>query len=63
MAGSNGNKVKEKNKYFGRDEFLNSVIVESSDNITGKIKNVNLKDFNHNTLFGEIIKDNKDVAA
>jgi len=57
------NKVKEKNKYFGRDEFLNSVIVESSDNIIGKIKNVNLKDFNHNTLFGEIIKDNKDVAA
>ncbi|MDC0472721.1 tRNA (N6-isopentenyl adenosine(37)-C2)-methylthiotransferase MiaB [Pelagibacteraceae bacterium] len=57
------NRMKEKNKYFGRDEFLNSVIVECSDNIDGKIKNVKILNFNHNTLFGEIIKESKDVAA
>ena len=34
------NKTKEKNKYFGRDEYFNSVIVESDESLTGKIKKV-----------------------
>ena len=41
-------------KYFGRDEFYNSVIVESKKNIIGKLVSVKLKKFNLNTLFGEI---------
>ena len=42
------------NKYFGRDEYFNSVIVESKSDLTGKIKNVNILEWNQNTLFGEI---------
>ena len=48
------NKTKEKNKYFGRDEYFNSVIVESSENLTGKIKNIKITKVSQNTLFGEI---------
>tara|TARA_Y100000817_G_scaffold314947_1_gene316329 strand:- start:6794 stop:8089 length:1296 start_codon:yes stop_codon:yes gene_type:complete len=48
------NKVKNQNKYFGRDEFYNSVIVESNENLIGKIKNIKILDGNKNTLFGEV---------
>ena len=48
------NETKNKNKYFGRDECFNSVIVESSENLTGKIKNIKINKINQNTLFGEI---------
>ena len=51
------NKVKNDNKYFGRDEYFNSVIVESKDNLIGKIKNVKILHVNQNTLFGEIISN------
>ena len=50
--------MKNKNFYFG-DEFYNSVIVESDDNPVGKIENVKIKDYNQNTLFGEIISQTK----
>jgi tRNA-2-methylthio-N6-dimethylallyladenosine synthase len=46
------NKIKNENKYFGRDEFFNSVIVESDVNLTGTIKDVKIKNVNRNTLFG-----------
>ena len=48
------NKIKEENFYFGRDEYYNSVIVKSEDNLTGKIKKVKIMKANQNTLFGEI---------
>ena len=48
------NRTKEKNKFFGRDEYFNSVIVESNENLTGKIKNVKIIKVSQNTLFGEI---------
>ena len=48
------NKIKNENKYFGRDEYFNSVIVESKENLIGKIKNVKISKINLNTLFGEI---------
>ena len=51
------NKIKNENKYFGRDEFFNSVIVQSNNNLTGKTKRVKILKGNHNTLFGEIISD------
>ena len=59
------NKSKNSNNYFGRDEYANSVIVESKNDLTGKIFYVEIKEYNSNTLFGElhsrIKKDN--VAA
>ena len=53
-----------KNKYFGRDEYFNSVIVSNSENLIGKVKNVMINEFNQTTLFGEVISENKkNVAA
>jgi len=49
------NKMKDQNKYFGRDKFLNSVIVESEENLSGQIFNVIINNFNHNSLFGSIV--------
>ena len=55
------NKIQNEKKYFGRDEFFNSVIVNSNENLIGKIKTVIIKECNQNTLFGEVILDiNKD---
>ena len=51
------NKMKEQNKYFGRDKFLNSIVVESKENLTGQLINVKINNFNRNSLFGEIIDD------
>ena len=48
------NKVIGKDAYFGRDEFLNSVIVKSSKNLVGDIENVKIINGNQNTLFGII---------
>ena len=48
------NKTKDGNKYFGRDEHFNSVIVDSNENLAGKIKNIKITELNQNTLFGEI---------
>jgi tRNA-2-methylthio-N6-dimethylallyladenosine synthase len=48
------NKMKSGDKYFGRDEHFNSVIVESNEKLTGKIKYVRILKGNQNTLFGEI---------
>ena len=57
------NKIKDENKYFGRDEYFNSVIVNSSQNLTGKIKKVKIDQHNYNTLFGEIILDDKEFQV
>ena len=46
--------MKSGNRYFGRDEYFNSVIVESDFNLTGMIKDVKILKGNQNTLFGEI---------
>ena len=48
------NKMKSGDRYFGRDEHFNSVIVESNEDLTGQIKNVKILEGNQNTLFGEI---------
>ena len=50
------NRVKNKDEFFGRDEYSNSVIVKTKENIEGKIKEVQIKGGNQNTLFGEIEK-------
>ena len=51
------NKTKEGNKYFGRDEYLNSVIVKSNESLVGKIKKVKIVSGNHNTLYGEALSN------
>ena len=51
------NKMIDKKKYFGRDEYFNSVIVESDEDLTGKIKNVKIMKVNQNTLFGQLVPD------
>ena len=48
------NKIKNKNKFFGRDEYFNSAVVESNDDLIGKIQNVKILNGNQNTLFGKI---------
>ena len=51
------NKTKEGNNYFGRDEYLNSVIVKSDESLIGEIKKVKITSGNHNTLYGEVLSN------
>ncbi len=55
------NKIKNENKYFGRDEFYNSVIVESDKDLIGKIIDIKVLKVNQNTLFGEKILNSNNV--
>ena len=59
------NKTKNENKYFGRDEYFNSVIVKSEINLVGKVKSVKILEINQNTLFGEVVSNvnQKNYAA
>ena len=59
------NKIENKNKYFGRDEYFNSVIVESDVSLIGEIKSVKITNISGNTLFGKIIlnSNEKNYAA
>ncbi len=59
------NQIKNEDKFFGRDEFSNSIIVQSNENLKGKLKNVKIIDGNQNTLFGTIDQKlyKKDYAA
>ncbi len=53
------NKLENQNKYFGRDKFLNSVIVQSEENLTGQILDIKINAFNHNSLFGTHLPNKK----
>ena len=58
------NNTKNPNRYFGRDEYFNSVIVNSNENLIGEIRRVKINSCNQNTLFGEInLEDTKKVFA
>ena len=48
------NKLKNQNKYFGRNSFLNSVIFEGEKKYIGKLVDVKITKTNRNTLFGKI---------
>ena len=58
------NKIK-KNEYFGRDEFSNSVVVKTNENIVGQFKNIKILTGNQNSLKGEIYfnSENEEFAA
>ena len=53
------NKLENQNKYFGRNKFLSSVILDGNQNHLGKLVRVNIKSSNQNTLFGKIEKNMK----
>ncbi len=55
------NKISHQNKYFGRNEFLNSVIFDANENDIGKVLKVNIQNSNQNSLFGK--SKNKMKAA
>ena len=48
------NKTKNKNEFFGRDEYWNPVIVKTKQNLKGKLREVKITGGNQNTLYGEI---------
>ena len=55
------NKLDNQDKYFGRDKFLNSVIVQSEKDLTGHILDIEVNAFNHNNLFGKILSNKKNL--
>ena len=57
------NKIKNQNKFFGRTEYMTSVIFNGEENIEGKIVPVLITHFNQNNLFGSMIINKKIKAA
>ena len=55
------NKIEHQGKFFGRNEYLNSVILEADEQDIGKTVKVNIENSNQNTLFGKI-KNNMKAA-
>ncbi len=55
------NRIEDQNKFFGRNEYFNSVIFDAEDKDIGKAVKVIIKNSNQNTLFGKI--ENKMKAA
>ena len=47
------NKSKESSKFFGRSEYMTSVIFDGNDGEVGNVVKVKIKNSNQNTLFGE----------
>ena len=56
------NKLKNENKYFGRNVFFNSVIFDGEEKYIGKLVDVKVVKINRNTLFGKI-DNTKDMRA
>ena len=56
------NKMKEQNKLFGRNKYLNSVIFEGDEKNIGKIIKVKIASCNQNSLFGEVVPNNMRAA-
>ena len=53
------NKLKNQNKYFGRNKFLNSVIFDGNESHVGKLIKVNIEKSNQNSLFGRVVDEMK----
>ena len=53
------NKLKNQNKFFGRNKFLNSVIFDGNESHIGKLIKVNIEKSNQNSLFGKVIDEMK----
>ena len=50
--------MKNQNKLFGRNKYLNPVIIDGNDSYIGKIEKVYIENFNKNSLSGKILKSN-----
>ena len=57
------NKTLEGNKYFGRSEYMTSVILEGSDKNIGNIVKVKINNSNQNTLFGKVVTESEQRVA
>jgi len=57
------NKTLEGNKYFGRSEYMTSVILDGSDKDIGNLVKVKINNSNQNTLFGEVIDKSEQRVA
>ena len=57
------NRLKNQNKYFGKDEFSNSVIIESTRDLTGLEIDIKVSKINTNTLFGKYDKKKDEYEA
>ena len=57
------NRTKESNKFFGRSEYMTSVIFDGNDQELGNIIKVKINDSNQSTLFGESVKKTEKRVA
>ena len=58
------NKLKNQSNFFGRIDNLTPVIVRNANvNDVGKIIHVRIKNYNRNTLFGDKVNIESEVAA
>ena len=57
------NLTDEKNKAFGRSEYMTPVIFDGKKADIGKILQVRIKKINSNTLFGEVVDNSNQKVA
>ena len=57
------NKTHENNKFFGRSEYMTSVIFDGNDLDVGKIIKVKISNSNQNTLFGKSLNNSEKRVA
>ena len=57
------NKTEENNKFFGRSEYMTSVIFDGNDEDVGQVIKVKINDSNQNTLFGEKVRKSEQKVA
>tara|TARA_B100000700_G_scaffold324226_1_gene429817 strand:+ start:458 stop:1792 length:1335 start_codon:yes stop_codon:yes gene_type:complete len=57
------NKLKDQNKFFGRNKYMSSVIFNGSQKNIGKIVKIQIESSNQNNLFGKILNNTKEKAA
>ena len=56
------NKIQGQEKFFGRNQYMNSVIFEGNQNLIGKNTSIKIDNVNQNSLFGKIEKNNMRAA-
>ena len=57
------NKTNSGAKFFGRSEYMTSVIFDGNDDDVGNVVKVKINDSNQNTLFGKCINTSKQRVA
>ena len=57
------NKTEENNKFFGRSEYMTSVIFDGNEEDIGHVIKVKINNSNQNTLFGEKVRKSEQKVA